>query len=325
MPNWNDVLEEIKLFIRDNNLPPERGGEALDAVRRKYLALLQKKTKRNVIAYYSGFLSKPDVGGININDEDKNGFMMAVHRMDRSKGLDLLLHTPGGGIGATQSIVNYLHKMFGNDIRAIVPQIAMSAGAMIACSCRSIVMGAHSNIGPIGPHLRDVPCYGVIEEFRRASREIKKDPTKALLWQSIIGQYRPTFLSQCENSIKRSNAFVREQLATVMFEGELDAEDKAREIVKQLADYRGNKGHDRHIHAEECEAMGLTIENLEEPRKAAFQDLVLTVHHCFMHTLMNSGVYKIIENQNGTAFVKKMVIQQIAVPQAPFVVQPPQP
>lgn len=210
MPNWNDVLKEITDYIKEQKLNPQQAGQAIDAVRRKYLRLLHENTKRNVIAYYSGFLSKPEVSGLDINDEDKNGFMMAVHRMDRSKGLDLLLHTPGGGIGATQSIVNYLRKMFGNDIRAIVPQIAMSAGTMIACSCRAILMGTHSNIGPIDPQLRDVPCYGVIEEFRRAYREVKRAPAKAVLWQTIIGQYRPTFLSQCENSIRWSNAFVKE-------------------------------------------------------------------------------------------------------------------
>lgn len=317
MPNWNDVLLEIAAYAKDHKLSPQQSGEAIDAVRRKYLGLLYENTKRNVIAYYSGFLSKPEVSGLDINDEDKNGFMMAVHHMNRSKGLDLLLHTPGGGIGATQSIVNYLRKMFGNDIRAIVPQIAMSAGTMIACSCRAIVMGTHSNIGPIDPQLRDVPCYGVIEEFRRAYRDVKKDPTKAILWQTIIGQYRPTFLSQCENSIRWSNAFVKEQLEKVMFAGEPEAKEKANQVVKLLTNYRGNKSHNRHIHAEECEAMGLNIENLEEPGNKALQDLVLTVHHCYMHTLMNSGAYKIVENHMGTAFIKQIAIQQFVIPQMP--------
>lgn len=323
MPNWNDVLNEITVYVKDHKLNPQQSGEAMDIVRRKYLHLLHDNTGRNVIAYYSGFLSKPEVAGLDINDEDKNGFMMAVHRMDRSKGLDLLLHTPGGGIGATQSIVNYLRKMFGDNIRAVVPQIAMSAGTMLAFSCRSILMGAHSNIGPIDPQLRDVPCYGVIEEFRRAYREVKREPTKAVLWQTIIGQYRPTFLSQCENSIRWSNAFVREQLETVMFAHQLNAKEKADHVVKQLTDYRGNKSHHRHIHAEECEAMGLVIENLEEPGKETLQDLVLTVHHCYMHTLMNSGVYKIVENHMGTAFMKQIAIQQFMIPQVPLVFRPP--
>ena len=312
MPNWNEVLQEINDYIKKNAGDPERARLAVDVIRRKYLKALHDHTGRNVIAYYSGFLSKPTVAGLDLNDEDKNGFMMAVHQMDRKQGLDLILHTPGGSIAATQSIVDYLRKMFGNDIRAIVPQIAMSAGTMIACSCRSILMGAHSNLGPIDPHLRDVPCYGVIQEFRRAYKEISKDPTKALIWQNIIGQYRPTFLSQCENAIKLSNAFVRDQLATVMFDGQIDAKDKARRIVRQLTDYQGNKAHNRHIHAEECETMGLVIEHLEADGQDVLQDLVLTVHHCFMLTLMNTGTYKIIENQMGVAFVRQIQMQVVA-------------
>ena len=136
MPNWNDILKEIVDYQKKNAKDPNLARQAVDVVRRKYLAQLNQHTTRNVIAYYSGFLSKPEVSGLGINDEDKNGFMMAIHKMDRSKGLDLILHSPGGNIAAIQSIVNYLHKMFDNNIRAIIPQIAMSAGTMIACACR---------------------------------------------------------------------------------------------------------------------------------------------------------------------------------------------
>ena len=79
--------------------------------------------------------------------------MTVIHQLDRDKGLDLILHTPGGDTAATESIVDYLHNMFGNNIRAIVPQLAMSAGTMIACSCKEIIMGLQSSLGPIDPQL----------------------------------------------------------------------------------------------------------------------------------------------------------------------------
>jgi membrane-bound ClpP family serine protease len=197
--------------------------------------------------------------------------------------------------------------MFDNDIRAIVPQIAMSAGTMIACSCKEILMGTHSNLGPIDPQLNGVPAYGVIEEFNRAMREVKTDPSRAMVWQSIMGQYRPTFLSQCENAIAWSNRFVATQLQAVMFAGTTTPEKKnarrmAKGIVEKLTDYRGNKTHNRHIHCQELSEMGLKIVRLEDDHK--LQDLVLTVHHCYMHTLMNSPAYKIIENHLGAAMIK---------------------
>lgn len=107
MPNWGEVLEEInKLQIEAQN----QINNSLATVRSKYLEKLHTHTGRNVISYYSGFLSKPHVAQSLICDEDKNGFMMAIHNLDRSKGLDLILHTQGGDISATQSIVDYLHK-----------------------------------------------------------------------------------------------------------------------------------------------------------------------------------------------------------------------
>ena len=50
--------------------------------------------------------------------------MTCIHGMDCSKGLDLVLHTPGGSPAAAEAIVNYLRAKFGNDIRVIVPQLA---------------------------------------------------------------------------------------------------------------------------------------------------------------------------------------------------------
>src|SRR5436189_109259 len=136
MPNWKDILTEITGLQAQCNAVSRA---SVDHVRQKYLTLLHQKTGRNIITYYSGWLTKSDVV-CGISDEDKNGFMMAVHQLDRSKGLDLFLHTEGGGIHATQSIVHYLRQMFGHDIRAVVPQIAMSAGTMVACCCKSILM-----------------------------------------------------------------------------------------------------------------------------------------------------------------------------------------
>lgn len=292
MPNWNDVLREIQEYHL-------KASKSLDLVRKEYLTKLHKHTKRNIIAYYSGWLSKPGVAQVDINDEDKNGFMMAVHKLDRSAGLDLMLHTPGGSIASTQSIVDYLHQMFKtqsgiSDIRVIVPQIAMSAGTMMACSAKEILMAKHSNLGPIDPHMNGKPAYGVIREFKRACAEVKRDPSTIPLWQVIIGQYHPAFLGQCENAIKWSNQFVEDQLVSTMFFRQANAPKKAKAIVKKLTDYTGNKTHERHISYDECVKMGLNVKLIEDD--PVLQDLVLTVHHCYMHVFMNTSAFKVIEN-----------------------------
>ena len=186
MPNWKKILEEVKA-----------AGSTHDAIRRKYLRELHEKTGRNVIVYYSGWLQKGDLqrkGVVNmgLNDSDKNGFMAAIHNLDRTKGLDLILHTPGGEIGATESLVDYLHSMFGTDIRAIVPQIAMSAGTMLALACKEIIMGKHSSLGPFDPQIMGMQAHAIIEEFERAKTDISGNQGLASLWQPILQKYPPT-------------------------------------------------------------------------------------------------------------------------------------
>jgi hypothetical protein len=302
MPNWNEILKEVQTQIQNGN---KLIHSAFDRTRRKYLKRLKAYTGRNVIAYYSGFLSKPPVFGLEINDEDKNGFMMAIHQMDRTAGLDLLLHTPGGSIAAAESLVSYLNQMFGTDIRAIVPQIAMSAGTMIACSCKSIVMSKHSNLGPIDPQINGVPAQGVLDEVEKAYKEISSDPSRLQVWQFILGKYTPTYIGQCEQAVAWSKDFVRRQLLENMLASSPNKTQDAEKIITKLSNYAENKAHNRHFHMDECISIGLSIERLECDQK--LQDLVLPVHHCFMHTLANTNAIKIIENDRGVAYIKQMI------------------
>lgn len=309
MPNWHDILNEIGKI-----------GSPHDVVRRNYLKKLSDYTDRNTIVYYSGWLQK-NVPGTEVNDSDKTGLMTVVNGLDRTKGLDLILHTPGGLTAATESIVDYLHNMFGNDIRAIVPQLAMSAGTMIACSCKSILMGKQSNLGPIDPQLGPIPAHGIVEEFKRAYKEIKaaqvnalKNPsnpdavaeanTKIALWQPIIAKYSPALIGECEKNIEWSESMVKDWLARNML-SDLSPTDLDRvrsTIMKELADHTVSKSHGRHIPMQKCIDIGLKIEKLENNQ--TLQDLVLSVHHSCIHTLSNTSSIKIIENQNGIAFIQ---------------------
>lgn len=302
MPNWNDVLKEINNCKRT---------DALDFVRRKYLKRLNSITGRNIIAYYSGFLQKPNTEQASIDDNDKNGFMAVIHKMDRAKGVDLILHTPGGNLAAAESLVEYLKQMFGNDVRAIVPQIAMSAGTMIACSCKSILMGKESSLGPIDPQFGGIPASGVIEEFERAISEIKADPGKIPIWQAIISKYHPSFIGECEKSIKWSREIVTRWLEGNMLENDPNRYEKARSIVDYLGNHSLTKSHQRHIGIDECERIGLKVVRIEDYLpESDFQDCVLTVHHAYIHTLGSSSAIKIIENQSGIAMVHNAAVPQ---------------
>ncbi len=291
MPNWHEISEELK-----------QAGSTFDVIRRKYIKELSQKTDRNVIIYYSGWLQKSNIEGLQVNDADKNGLMTVIHKLDRSKGLDLVLHTPGGDTAATESIVDYLHSMFGNDIRAIVPQLAMSAGTMIACSCKEIIMGQQSSLGPIDPQFGGIPAHGIVEEFKRALSEIKADPMSAAVWQPIIAKYNPTLIGECEKAIDWSEKMVKDWLDRNMLSAEADKANIIQTIIKELGDHALNKSHARHLSIHKCKDIGLKIVDLESDHD--LQDLVLSVHHICIHTLSATNAFKIIENQNGIAFIQ---------------------
>ncbi|MCL4196005.1 MAG: hypothetical protein KJZ69_00815 [Phycisphaerales bacterium] len=295
MPNWKDVLGKVQAT-----------GSAYDVVRREAIKELANQTGRNVIVYYSGWLQKPELArrgivGFDLNDGDKNGFMATINGMDRSKGLDLLLHTPGGEVAATESLVDYLRQMFGTDIRAIIPQIAMSAGTMIACACKTILMGKHSNLGPIDPQFNGLPAHGIVEEFEQAKREIAADPRTIPVWQPIIARYHPTLIGECEKAIDWSSQMVREWLLSGMLDGKDGAKAKAKRIVDDLGSHALTKSHSRHISREQARILGLVVEDIETPQE--LQDAVLTVHHACVLTLQSTSAFKIIENHAGTAHI----------------------
>ena len=293
MPNWSQILSEIK-----------EAGSTQDVVRRRYLARLAKHTKRNVILYYSGWLQKGHIAearvNININDADKNGLMSVVHKLDRKKGLDLMLHTPGGDMAATESIIAYLRAMFGPDMRAFVPQMAMSGGTMIACACKEIVMGEQSCIGPFDPQVASVPAQAIKEEFDRASKEMSHDQSKAFLWQPILQKYGAGLISQCEKVIALADEVVRNSLESGMFNDDADKVAKAKKVVDELGSHAVTKLHARHIHKEKAKELGLGIIDLEADD--ALQDLVLSVHHACMLTFEQTGAIKLIENQTGACY-----------------------
>ena len=293
MPSFNEIRDQIIA-----------SGSTFDIFRRKYEKRLSDKTGRNVIVYYSGWLQKPlNLGqAFAINNNDKNGFMAAVHGLDRSKGLDLILHTPGGDVAAVESLIDYLRKMFGSNMRAIIPQMAMSGGTMLACACKEILMGKQSSLGPIDPQMNgQIPAIGVIDEFKRAKEEIKKDKDNIPVWQPILAKYTPTLIGQCERAISWSTNISINSLKRGMFKDDPNADVIVKKIVDGLTDNDQTKSHNRQFSADDCIGLNLKVKMFEDDPE--LQDLVLSVHHSALLTFNNTSAIKIIENQQGKSHI----------------------
>lgn len=292
MGDWSEILKEVK------DTPDQ-----FAAVRNKYLCHLSDVTGRNVIAYYSSWLSKPGAPNLDINDNDMEGFMNCLHGMDCNKGLDLVLHTPGGSPSAAEGIVSYLRSKFGTDIRVVVPHMAMSAGTMIACSAKEIIMGKQSSLGPIDPQFNGIPAYNIKNEFEEAKEDLKNNPQNAQYWAIKLHQYPAAFMKTAMDAITLSSLLVEDWLGSCMFDKNNPVEaDKVTQIAKQLNEHDVSKNHGRHLNITFCKDMGLKIFQMEDDSN--LQEAILSLHHAFMITMDMTPVVKIIENQEGKSFIK---------------------
>jgi len=256
---------------------------------------------------------------LSINENDIHGFMEAIHNLKGPK-LDLIIHSPGGSVESAEALVTYLRSKF-NFIRIIIPQAAMSAATMLACSANEIVMGKHSFLGPTDPQFNlntrlgpmSVPAQAIIEQFNDAKKEYLESPENLAVWFPILEQYGPALLRQCKNAGDLSKILVAQWLEKYMFAEEDEANEKAGHIAEILSDHEMFKSHRRHISRQDAEDMGLKIIRLENDQK--LQDLVLSVHHATSITFSATPAAKIIENHLGKAYVQ--LEQQIVISTPP--------
>lgn len=289
MPSWSEILNQVQAVSNK--------GLELNKIRQEYLSRVTALTGRNVIAYYSCWLKSPGAVNSSISDQDINAFMNAVHKLDRSKGLDIILHTPGGDIAATESLIQYLRTIFQGNIRAIVPQISMSAGTILAMSCKEIIMGKQSSLGPVDPQLGGVPCQSVLEEFDTAVQEIHNNPASAALWQVIFNKYTPTFITSCKKAILWSEHLMEQNIKSVYGQT-----FNIAPVKNLFLNNKNTYAHSRHIPMDTCKLAGLNITALEDNQE--LQDAVLSLHHSYMILFDEFSISKVVENQIGGCYVQ---------------------
>ncbi len=148
MPTWGQILKEVNESARVR----APASPDLDGIRHKYLQGLSRLSGRAVISYSSGWLQKRNSRiTYSVEGSDVHGFMECCYGVEQRE-LDLVLHSPGGSPQAAEQILEYLRTRF-EYIRAIVPLQAKSAATMIALGCDEILVGAHSELGPIDPQI----------------------------------------------------------------------------------------------------------------------------------------------------------------------------
>lgn len=313
MPSWNELLDEFTALADDARGPflLERMGSALADVSR-----LRKD--RNVILHGSAFLQKPQAPAqsLQITHEDLNGYMSVMYGMDWSKGMTLILHTPGGVTNAAESLVAYIRSKF-KYVEVIVPTLAMSAGTMMALSSKVVVMGRQSQLGPIDPQMpvagRFVSARAVVEQFDRALGDIKGDLTTAHAWAPILQTMGPALLQEAQNALDYGESMVARWLATSMFDGRAKAEEEGAAVARHFNDATTHKSHGRRIDRQEAHDKGVVTEELEASQD--LQEAVLTAYHVMTIMFEQSPAAKLLWSSHGRTWLKNWV------PQTPVLVQ----
>lgn len=329
MTSWQDIQREIveaQQRVNQGQFPGQRVS-GFDIVRRAKYDLVKSITGRPLLIYATAFHNpvKAQITApfLTIDLSDKDGFYEIIRNIT-SKEVDVFVHSPGGSAEATESIVKMLRKKF-DKVRFIVTGAAKSAATMLVLSGDSILMDSSAELGPIDPQVRVrgrfSPAGSIIEQFERAAKELKKDPSQLPVWIPILQEFAPSLLVECDNFIGLSHRLVTNWLTDYMFKGEKDAKKKVKKIADYLTDEKNTLSHARRIDAEQLNKLGVKIEKLEEQDNKT-QDAVRQLHLAIMATLDETGAAKIFENSEGAVLIRMVDIQpvQIQMPQ-----RPPQP
>lgn len=319
MPTWGELLKEIS----DGKWALDDGSPDIDAMRRNAVRELSTYTGRSTVVYASDFLN-PDKSGnpnLSLSLADIQGLMEVFKDLDGSSGLDLILHSPGGDPTAADSLMRYTREKF-RHVRVFVPIAAMSAATMWALCADELVMGKHSQLGPIDPQInldgRFVPADAIEGTFERAQRECAEDPGRLSAWVPTLQQFHPGLLDICDHYRELGRQVVAKYLAAHMFKRRANRDELAASVAEFFADGNTQLAHSRALDRRTLRDKELRVSALETDSQ--LQDLVLTVHHAVTHTFSNPSVVKIMENNLGRSYVRLAPprgMQLVAAPAKP--------
>lgn len=333
MPGWGEILEEWQATVATN---PPLGD--LDGIRGRYIARLRELSGRAVIVYSSGWLQGRTSGDVSVVGDDVLSMMEVCRDLgDDENELDLIITSPGGQAQAAEQIVEYLRTQFGY-IRCFVPMQAKSAATMIALGCDEIVVGNHSELGPIDPQItimtpegpRGGPAHAILRDFRRAQEETSQNVNLLAAWTPILRSYVGGLIEYCTQQVKLSTDVVERWLDRYMLAHDdmgLEDDETRHLLAGHIANYFGSdeaydrwRTHERPIRFPELEEVGVRVRRLGSDDED-LQDAVLSIYHATDITFtVNPAIVKIVENHAGR---RRLRVQQQLSLQIPQIVVPP--
>jgi len=218
-----------------------------------------------------------------------------------------MVHSPGGIADAAESIVHQLRAKF-TSVRFIIPMFAKSAATMLVMSGDEILMDRDAELGPIDPQMRTQngfsPAEAILEQFKKAQEELKKDPSKIQSWLPILAPLGPSLLVDSQHAIELSKEMVKQWTQRYMFAGDPQADMKSTKISKFLSDHSTFKSHSRAIKIPDLLSYGIKVTDIRS--NPALYKAIDELYCCIDILLANSPVYKIFENSADDALIRQM-------------------
>jgi len=235
-----DLLNVFWIFLIIASLVPVINKKIIETSRLRLLREIEQKRGTRAIALIHrqesmNFLGFPMARYIDIQDSEE--VLRAIKLTDPKIPIDIILHTPGGLVLATEQIANALCKRTG-DVTVFVPHYAMSGGTMIALASDQIVMDENAVLGPVDPQLGQFPAASILKAVEQKDCNRVDDETL------ILADMAHKALKQVKATIQR--------LARQTY-----GEEKAAELAETMAS--GQWTHDYPICVDEARALGLKV------------------------------------------------------------------
>ena len=177
-----------------------------------------------------------------ISIEDSEQVLRAIRLTPPDTPIDLILHTPGGLVLATEQIARALIRHRAK-VTVFVPHYAMSGGTMLALAADEIIMDENAVLGPVDPQLGNMAAASVLQVM-------KQKPIEEIDDQTII------MADLSQKAIAQVQRFVR-----TLLKDEIPKPKIAPENIEGIIDLltTGKITHDCPITVEEASKIGLPI------------------------------------------------------------------
>jgi ClpP class serine protease len=190
----------------------------LEAERKKQLRRIEQIRGRDVLVYAAN-LSVRVPAPISIEYADLlpiNDQLANLH----GGALGLLIETPGGSGEIAEDVVKLLRGKY-DDVVAIVPGAAKSAGTLIVMASDEILMEPASALGPIDAQIlwqgKQFSAEAFLEGLKAIQQEVTKEGTLNLAYVPILNQISPGEIQNAKNALNFARTLVTNWLATYKF------------------------------------------------------------------------------------------------------------